>query len=84
MEYLPTDFEIKSTVYSMWRKGLNLEVHNISACLYSDLACKRKLQHGVASDEFKAHVHTRLKAMVKAGDLRRQRFLPGRPFYTIG
>lgn len=80
MTYLPTDFEIKSMVFGMWNYSLNLELRNIAACLHSQYA----KGSGAMTDEFEKYVHTRLKALVKNGDLRRQRFLPGRPFYTIG
>lgn len=71
---LPTDFEIRMLVSRMWRSGLNLELSNISACM----ASQQKVQR---TEEYDQHVHARLKAMVRNGDLRRARFLPGRPFY---
>lgn len=72
----PTDFEIKGMIHRMWHSHLNLEILNISLCL----ASKLRVEY---TDEFQAYVHTRIKAMVKKGDLRRQKFLPGRPYYTI-
>lgn len=71
---LPTDFEIKMLVSSMWRSGLNLELSNISGCMASNQRVQR-------TPEYDKFIHARLKAMVRNGDLRRARFLPGRPFY---
>jgi|PlaIllAssembly_1097288.scaffolds.fasta_scaffold165362_3 hypothetical protein len=70
----PSDFEIRMLVSSMWRHGLNLELNNIAACMASNQRVER-------TPEYTQFIHTRLKAMVRNGDLRRARFLPGRPFY---
>jgi hypothetical protein len=70
----PTDFEIRMLVSRMWRSGLNLELNNIAACMASQQRVQR-------TPDYTEFIHTRLKAMVRQGDLRRARFLPGRPFY---
>lgn len=73
---LPTDAELRHMVFSMWYDGLNLERFNISACT----ASRMKIPW---SEEFDAAIYSQLKRLVREGELRRQRFLPGRPYYTI-
>lgn len=82
MRKLPSDRQIVSMVHSLWRASLSLELHNIAGCLASQMS--REHKERIDNDEhFEAHVHVRLKALVKAGELRRARFLPGKPYYTI-
>lgn len=72
----PTDHELVSLVHSMWNGGLNLEAHNIIACMESKLR--------VDGDAvWRLQVHAQLKRLVRERKLRRVRFLPGRPKYTI-
>lgn len=77
-ERLPTDFELTSLVFSMWSHSSNLEAGNIISCMHSQLRLK-----GAPSEAWRRNVHQQLKDLVRAGKLRRQRFLPGRPYYTI-
>jgi hypothetical protein len=78
---MPTDREIRSMVFRIWQKSLNGELMNITLCLLS--ASRQNGYTDTEFEEYKAHVHTRLKALVKNDDIRRIRFLPGRPWYTI-
>jgi hypothetical protein len=74
---LPTDHEICSLVFRMWRGGMNLELRSIALCMASN----KRIDVAKEYDAFEKHIHTRLKALVRSGDLRRVRFLPGRPNY---
>lgn len=71
-----TDFQIKSFIHLMWEDSHNLEVENISSCFASRLRVKN-------TPEFKNDLHIRIKKLVKNKELRVQKFLPGRPYYTI-
>jgi len=71
-----TDFALCALVHRMWSRGGNLEARSISLCFASKL-------NQQWSEEFHAETFRRLKALVRSGELRRQRFLKGRPFYTI-
>ncbi len=73
---LPTDFQVKSFVFRMRSNGGNLECFNITACLASNMRVKNDWN-------FKKHVESALKRLVRNKELRRTKFLPGRPFYTI-
>ena len=72
----PTDFELTSLIHRMWDDGLNLELSNIAACMASRLKLRR-------TDKWTEELHRQLKRLVREDKLRRQNFLPGRPFYTI-
>ena len=73
---LPTDHELVSMIHSLWNDSLSRELLNISLCMASQL----RVEH---SDTFSKEVHKQLKRLVREGKLRRERFLPGRPSYTI-
>lgn len=73
---MPTDFEIKSQVFSHFQMSINQEPHNIIACLASHLRVQN-------TPEFQQYVAQRLKALAKAGEIRRYMLLPKRPAYTI-
>ena len=72
----PTDHELGMLVHSMWWAGLNLEAGSISVCM----ASRMRVEHTPA---FCAAIHMQLKRMVREGELSRQPFLKGRPFYSI-
>lgn len=76
MKYGITDFDITRMVFSMWEGSLNRESRSIALCLASKFRVE-------ATPEFLSWVDDRLKDLVRSGDIRRQRFLPKRPFYTI-
>ena len=63
----PSDREIRSMLFRLWRSGLNRQITNICGCLASRLRIKN-------TPEFRRHVKSRLDAMAKAGDLTRKRF----------
>lgn len=73
---LPTDHQLSSLVYSMWHKGLNRELSNIVGCMASRMNVE-------TTPEFTAAIKKQLDRLVREKEIRRQRFLPGRPFYTI-
>lgn len=75
-EPLYTDHDVVSLVYSMWHDSLNLTLRNLSLCLAS------RIKVGW-SEEFEKELHAALKRLVREGRLRRQRFQPGKPYYTI-
>lgn len=73
---LPTDHELKGMVFSLWHGSLNRELPNILGCMASRMRVQR-------SKEWDEAVFKQLKRLVREGELRRERFLPGRPSYTI-
>lgn len=67
------DHEVRSLLHGMHKA--NRELRSISLCLSSRL--RRNW-----SEEFELNLHVRLKRLVKSGVIRREKFLPGRPFYS--
>ena len=68
---MPSDFEIKRMAVSLWLLSLNHKVSNISGCLASKLRVTN-------TKAFQKHIHSRLKAMLKNGQISREKFLKGR------
>ncbi len=73
---LPSDSQLESMVFTLWCDSLNREAYNISACM----ASKMKV---VATPEFDRAIKKQLDRLVREKRIRRTRFLPGRPAYTI-
>lgn len=73
---LPSDHELVGMVHDLWNASLNLESGNIILCM----ASKMRVGH---SSEFRKAVKKQLDRLVAEGKIRRARFLPGRPIYTI-
>jgi hypothetical protein len=73
---LPSDHELIGMVYALWRSSLNQEVSNIAGCMASNLRVEN-------TPEFSRAIKKQLDRLVREKRIRRTRFLPGRPTYTI-
>lgn len=73
---MPSDFEIKSMVFRIYRSSISQEPSNIIACLASHLRVQN-------TPEFTAYVDQRLRALAKENEIKLFYLLPGRPAYTI-
>lgn len=73
---LPSDHELEGMVFSLWRSSLSQEPGSISACMASKMNVE-------ATDEFDRAIKKQLDRLVREKRIRRVRFLPGRPAYTI-
>ena len=73
---LPSDHELVSMVFAIWRSCLNQELANISACMASKMRV-------CSTPEFDRAIKKQLDRLVREKRIRRTRFLPGRPAYTI-
>ena len=75
-DILPSDQQLKKMVYDIWRGGLNSELRNISSCMASRLRV-------ATTPEFDKAIKKQLDRLVREKEIRRVRFLPKRPLYTI-
>ncbi len=73
---LPSDYELEGMVFTLWHSSLNQEPINISACMASKMNVE-------ATPEFDRAIKKQLDRLVREKRIRRTRFLPGRPAYTI-